>query len=289
LNASASQAITRKSASNLALAFVLLPREQRSAMSALYAFCREVDDVVDDTGLEPPERRARLAAWRADLQRACDGGTPHFAVSRELQPVIQSRGLKFQLFDEIIRGCEMDLDVSRYGDWPELDLYCDRVASAVGLLSIEIFGHRQPACRDYAVALGRAFQLTNILRDVGEDARRGRLYLPLSELQRQGVPPEEVLSCRYSERFRGLAAGVAERARGFYRQARAALPVEDRPAMIAAELMGAVYWRLLGHLESRGFNVFEPDRIRVGKLEKLLLVVRTWWRLRVGPFAPGYG
>lgn len=271
------------------MAFVLLPRPRRSAMCALYAFCREVDDVADEDALPVEERRRRLTAWRDDVRAACNGGQPQFPVNRELQPVIRQFGLPFALLDEIIKGCEMDLDAQRFADWAELEVYCYRVASAVGLLSIEIFGYRNPACRDYAVALGKAFQLTNILRDIRNDAERGRIYLPRAELDRFAVPPEEILAGRYSDRYRKLAASVAARARDYYRQARESLPTEDRPAMIAAELMGAVYWRLLGCLEARQFDVFHAQRVRVSKPAKAWLLFRTWWRLRVGPFTPGYG
>jgi len=286
---SVSQAITRKSASNLALAFVLLPPARRAAMSALYAFCREVDDVTDEDAVAVAERRRGLAAWREDLRRACEGGEPRFPVNRELQPFIRTYGLPFDLFNEILAGCEMDLDRTRYPDWPQLELYCHRVASAVGLLSIRIFGCRHPRSAEYAEALGRAFQLTNILRDVHDDAARGRVYLPETELARFGVPAEDILAGRYSDRFRALAESVAARARDYYRQAAVALPAEDRRALIAAELMGAVYWRLLDRLTARGFDVFTGPRARVSRATKLFLVCRTWWRLRIGPFVPNYG
>ena len=289
MSASVCHAITRQSASNLAQAFVVLPRDQRADMAALYAFCREVDDVADDETVPPDVRRDRLAAWRTDIRAACSDATPAFPVSRELQPVIRRRRLPFEHFDEIIQGCEMDLDVREYAGWPDLDLYCYRVASAVGLLSIEVFGYHHPACRDYAVALGQAFQLTNILRDVAEDAARGRVYLPRSELDRFGVAPAEILRGQYTDRFRSLATAVAARADEFYVRARTTLPPEDRRTMIAAELMGAVYWRLLRRLESRGFNVFGTARVRLSKATKLFLIARTWWRLRIGPFAPNYG
>ncbi len=289
MSESVSQAITRKSASNLALAFVLLPPARRAAMSALYAFCREVDDVTDEDAVSVAERRQGLAAWREDLRRACGGGEPRFPVNRELQPFIRTYDLPFDLFNEILAGCETDLDQTRYPDWPQLELYCHRVASAVGLLSIRIFGCRHPRSAAYAEALGRAFQLTNILRDVRDDAARGRIYLPETELARTGVSAEDILAGRYSDRFRALAESVAARARDYYRQAAAALPAEDRRALIAAELMGAVYWRLLGRLAARGFDVFSGPRVRVSKAMKLFLVCRTWWRLRIGPFAPNYG
>lgn len=284
-----SRNITRKSASNLALAFVLLPKEKRDGMSALYAFCREVDDVADEDAAPVAERRARLAAWREDVRRACAGQAPEFIVNRELQPVIRAHQLPFALFDELILGCEMDLDIKRHKTFAGLEQYCHRVASVVGLLSIEIFGYKNPACRDYAVHLGKALQLTNILRDVQTDAAHGRIYLPLEELKRHRVTEEEILRGEYSPRFRELAAGVARRARDFYRLARETLPPEDRRAMAAAELMGSVYWRLLQKLEARQFNVFGPRPTRLGKIQKLALIARTWFRVLSGAVVPNYG
>jgi len=284
-----SRTITRKSASNLALAFVLLPKAKRDGMSALYAFCREVDDVADDESRPASERREQLAAWRADVRRACGTETPQFAVNRELQPVIHQYHLPFDLFDALLQGVEMDLDIKRYENHEQLDLYCYRVASVVGLLSIEVFGYQDPACREYAVCLGKALQLTNILRDVRSDAQRGRIYLPLSELARFKVSPEEILRLEYSPRFFELASSVAQRARHFYRLARETLPAADRRSMVAAELMGSVYWRLLGELERRQFNVFGPEPTHVSKGRKLFLVLRTWCRLVSGAVAPNYG
>ncbi|MDB6067277.1 MAG: Squalene synthase HpnD [Pedosphaera sp.] len=284
-----SRNITRKSASNLALAFVLLPREKRDAMSALYAFCREVDDVADDEAVPEPERRERLAAWRADIRRACDGAEPQFQVNREFQPFIQSHRLPYELFDELLKGVEMDLDIKRYADYAELEQYCYRVASVVGLLSIEIFGYHDPACRDYAIFLGKALQLTNILRDVRSDAARGRIYLPMSELAHFQVAPEEILRLEYSPRFHELATSVAQRARHFYREARVTLPAADRRSMVAAELMGSVYWRLLRKLERQQFDVFGPKPTRLNKGQKLLLIVRTGLRIASGAMSPNYG
>jgi len=284
-----SQAITRKSASNLALAFVLLPKSKRDAMSALYAFCREVDDVADEETATVEERRKGLAAWRADLQRACDGGIPEFPVNRELQAVIREFKLRFDLFDELIKGCEMDLDTKRYETYEQLELYCYRVASVVGLLSIEIFGYTNSKCRDYAVHLGKALQLTNILRDVGSDAERERIYLPLAELKAFNVPEAEILRHEYSDRFARLAGNVAARAKHHYRLARETLPAEDRRAMVAAELMGSVYWRLLRKLEARQFNVLGPEPTRLSKPHKLVLILQTWIRFATGTVTPNYG
>jgi len=285
----ASRAITRKSASNLALAFVLLPKPKRDAMAALYAFCREVDDVADDESIPVEQRRVSLAAWREDIRRACGSEQPQFEVNRELQSVIRRYQLPFEHFDELIQGVEMDLDIKRYRDHDELELYCFRVASVVGLLSIEVFGYTDPACRDYAIYLGKALQLTNILRDVRTDAERGRIYLPLAELARFQVAPDEILRFEYSERFFQLASSIAERARHFYRLANQTLPRRDRRSMVAAELMGSVYWRLLRKLERKRFNVFGPHLTRLNKGQKILLILRTWCRLAVGVMAPNYG
>jgi phytoene synthase len=284
-----SATITRKSASNLALAFVLLPKARREAMSVLYAFCREVDDVADNESLPVPTRRAALAAWREEVRLACAGATPSFPVARELQPVIARYHLSFSLFDELIKGVEMDLDIKRYQTYHALEEYCYRVASVVGLLSVEIFGYQDPACRDYAIYLGKALQLTNILRDVRTDAQRGRIYLPQSELERCGVCADEIFRFEYSPRFEELAAGVASEAKKFYGLARQTLPAADRRSMAAAELMGSVYWRLLNKLERRRFNVFGPTPTRLAKSQKILLILRTWYRLVSGATAPNYG
>ncbi len=283
------QNITKKSASNLALAFVLLPKPKREAMAALYAFCREVDDVADEDAAPVAQRRERLAAWREDIHRACSGGTPQFAVNREFQPAILAHHLPFALFDELIKGCEMDLETTRFQTHAELEVYCYRVASVVGLLSIEIFGYQSPACREYAVYLGKALQLTNILRDVRADAERGRIYLPLDELAKFGVTAEEILRFQYSSRFLALAENVAGRARHFYQQARITLPDGDRRAMVAAELMGSVYWRLLRKLERSQFDVFGPRPTRLNKGQKLFLVARAGIRFAAGLLSPSYG
>jgi 15-cis-phytoene synthase len=284
-----SRTITQKSASNLALAFILLPKAKRDAMSVLYAFCREVDDVADDELVPAEKRREQLAAWRADVRRACENGTPQFAVNREMQPVAREFHLPFALFDELIQGCEMDLQIKRYESYDQLELYCYRVASVVGLLSIEIFGYRSPTCRDYAIYLGKALQLTNILRDVRTDAERGRIYLPQSELARFKVTEQEILNFQYSDRFRNLAESVAARAKNFYQLARETLPAEDRRSMVAAELMGSVYWRLLRKLERQQFNVFGPEPTRLSKGQKILLILRSWCRFISGATSPNYG
>lgn len=284
-----SRAITRKSASNLALAFILLSREKRDAMSALYAFCREVDDVADEDTSSVEQRRTTLEAWRADVQRACDGGLPELPVNRELKPFIRRYHLPFALFGELIRGCEMDLETVRFETWDQLELYCHRVASVVGLLSIEIFGYKNPRCRDYAKSLGLALQLTNILRDVKDDAARGRIYLPLEAMAQHGVGEGEILESRYTDRYLRLARAVAERARIHYRKARMALPIEDRRSMVAAELMGSVYWQLLLALDKARFNVFGLHPVRLTRVHKFVLVAEMCIRHGVGSDSKSYG
>ena len=230
-----------------------------------------------------------MQRWRADIQKACQGGEPEFAVNAELQSVIRRYHLRFELFDELIKGVEMDLDISRYQTMSDLEIYCYRVASVVGLLSIEVFGYSNPNCREYAVHLGKALQLTNILRDVHSDAGRGRLYLPLEECRRFGVVPSHVLEGRYSPEYFRLAQSIAGTAHDYYRKARQTLPAEDRRSMATAELMGAVYWRLLKKLERRRFNVFDYAETRLGKAQKLSLIVRMWFRVWRGNLLSNYG
>jgi phytoene synthase len=223
------------------------------------------------------------------VKRACENRTPQIPVNRELQSVIKQFHLPFELFDELIKGCEMDLDTKRYENFEQLELYCHRVASVVGLLSIEIFGYKNPATRDYASYLGKALQLTNILRDVKTDAARGRIYLPQSELKKSKVSEEEILNSRRSEKFHALAARVATRAKHFYSLAQKTLPSEDRRSMVAAELMGSVYWQLLQKLERQRFNVFSERTIRINRPQKLLLILRSWLRFTFGATTPNYG
>jgi phytoene synthase len=284
-----SETITRKSASNLALAFVLLPPEKRRGMSALYAFCREIDDIADDESVPVDQRRSELQAWREDIARACNAQEPKFAVNRELIHFIKERRMPFSLFDELIKGVEMDLDIRRYETMDELDCYCFRVASVVGLLSIEIFGYENEKSRDYAIHLGKALQLTNILRDVRNDAERGRIYLPRVDMARFGVTEADIMEGRYSENYFKLARFIADAARDHYTNARAILPPEDRRSMATAELMGSVYWRLLQKLEKRRFNVFAHGETRLTKAQKIFLILRMWYRVWRGNLLPNYG
>ncbi|MCS7090817.1 MAG: presqualene diphosphate synthase HpnD [Verrucomicrobiota bacterium] len=284
-----SRRITRRSASNLALAFCLLPRSTRDDMAALYAFCRQVDDVVDRGEEAVDQRRLRLERWREDIGRIYSGCVPVHAVCRELQPVIEWYRLPQRLFEELLLGVGMDLERSGYETWVELDLYCYRVASVVGLLSLPIFGCRHPDSEKYAEWLGRALQLTNILRDVATDAARGRIYLPLEEMRACGVTSDMIRSGRWTTAYAELARRVARRARRYYRRAREVLPSTDRRALVAAELMGAVYWRLLQKLERRQFDVFGGSPVRISRLHKAFLVMRAWYRSATCQPSSDYG
>jgi len=284
-----SEQITKKSASNLALAFVLLPKDRRDAMASLYAFCREVDDVADEDSIPVEQRQKDLDKWRTDITTACSNGAPELTVNRELQPFVQKYKMPLDLFEELIRGMEMDLSIKRYETLEDLEKYCYRVASVVGLLSIRIFGYKNDACKEYAYHLGLALQLTNILRDVRVDAERDRIYLPLDVMKKHGVTETDILEGRYSERYFSAAREIADRAMEHYLKARELLPKEDRRSMIAAELMGAVYWRLLKKVEANRFNVFGPQTTRLSKPHKIFLIFRTWLRILSGLMTPNYG
>ena len=276
------ESITRRSASNLAFAFIMLPREKRRHMASLYAFCREIDDVADNESIPAEKRRKQLAAWRNDIQLAASFKRPVFPVSQELQIAIDRFNLPRTLFEELLSGVESDLDTTRYKTHKELQHYCYQVASVVGLLSIEVFGYKNPRCRDYAVQLGLALQYTNILRDVWSDAKRNRIYLPQEDLRKFQVCEKEILSGNYSSRYCLLAQHIASYAKKFYWKASKLLPAEDRRAMAPAEAMGRIYWALLRQLESHSFNVFTPNRVRVSKSRKIYLLLLTWIRLNFG-------
>jgi 15-cis-phytoene synthase len=256
--------ITRTSKSNLALAFVSLPKERRRDITTFYAFCRVIDDVADDANLGVEEKQRRLTLWREAL-RAPQPDEPAFA--HDLRELMQKYRITPEMLEEIIAGVEMDLRVNRYQTFEELRVYCYRVASAVGLVSIEIFGYRNPACKEYAVQLGLALQMTNIIRDVGKDLRADRIYLPQEDLARFHYSERELQDRQYNERFLELMEFEAARARQFFGKAAAALPEEDRKAMVAAEIMGSIYRGLLRRMELDKFRVFEKE-YSLSKLEK---------------------
>jgi 15-cis-phytoene synthase len=263
--------LTRRSGSNFYYSFLFLPRRKREAMYALYAFCRTVDDAVDQGGGSPGEQRRVLAEWRSELRRAY-AGRPTQPIAVRLADVVRAFPIPREHLEAILDGVEMDIDKRRYQSFEELYEYCYRVAAAVGLACIEIFGYSDPRARDYAVNLGIALQLTNIMRDLRADAERGRIYLPLDELRRFQYSEEELLRGRYTQAYLELMRFQADRTHAYYRAARAALPRVDRRRLVAAEIMGCIYHALLRTIEGRRFRVFDR-RIRLSAARKLALAV----------------
>jgi phytoene synthase len=256
--------ITRQSNSNLALAFISLGREQKRDITVFYAFCRVIDDIADSSKLSTLEKRVRLAKWRQMLH-AATADEPLLA--RDVRELIAKYSLPFNMLEEIIAGVEMDLSTLRYPTFQDLRVYCYRVASAVGLVSIEIFGYRNARCKQYAIELGLALQMTNIIRDVGKDLQDGRVYLPQEDLVRFHYSETELTARQYNERFVHLMEFQATRARQLFANAEAALPAEDRKSMTPAEIMASVYRGLLRRIELDKFRVFEKE-YRLSKLEK---------------------
>jgi len=260
---------TAQSGSSFYYSFLFLPPERRRAITALYAFCREVDDTVDETS-DGSVARIKLAWWRTEIANMYKGAPTH-PVTQALQPHIATYNLQEEHLQAIVDGMEMDLDQSRYLDYAGLQKYCWRVAGVVGILSASIFGYTRPETLAYAEKLGLAFQLTNIIRDVGDDARKGRIYLPVNELQQFNVTAADILNFRHSEKFEALMRYQAERAQRTYDEAMALLPKEDRRAQRPGLMMSAIYRTLLDEIEHDGFHVLTP-------LRKLWLAWKTYVR-----------
>ncbi|MDA8107127.1 MAG: presqualene diphosphate synthase HpnD [Betaproteobacteria bacterium] len=261
------------SGSSFYYAFLFLPPERRRAITALYAFCREVDDVVDECS-DAQLARTKLAWWRAEVANLFAGQAQH-PVTRALAPALEPFGITAARLNEIIDGVEMDLSRSRYADFAALERYCYHVAGVVGLLAAGIFGYRDARTLEYAKLLGIAFQLTNIVRDVGEDARKSRIYLPLEDLQRFGVPAGDILAGRGGPAFVELMRFETQRARAFYDRALEQLPEADRRAQRPGLIMAAIYRALLEEIERDGFDVLER-RTSLTPLRKLWIAWKTW-------------
>jgi len=261
------------SGSSFYYSFLFLPLERRRAITALYAFCREVDDVVDEVS-DPGVARAKLAWWVQELDNLY-ANRPEHPVTKALAPALERYGLEQARLAEIVDGMLMDLDYNRYPDFATLEVYCHRVAGVVGQLSARIFGFTDPRTLEYARALGIAFQLTNIIRDVGEDVRRNRIYLPLDELERFRVSTDDIISLREDARFSELMAFQIERARGYYRQAMSLLPEADRKTQRAGLIMAAIYHTLLDEIANSDAKVLH-QRIALTPLRKLWIAWRTW-------------
>ena len=256
--------ITRDSKSNLALAFVALGRKRRDDITIFYAFCRVIDDIADDAKTSAQEKAGDLRAWRKWIR---EGAPDEPLLAGDVRGLYTKYAITPPMLDEIIDGVEMDLGNVGYGTFAELRLYCYRVASAVGLVSIEIFGYRNAACRDYAIQLGLALQVTNIIRDVGKDLGNGRIYLPREDLVRFGYSEADLRARTNNDAFVQLMEFEASRAEEFFSRAAALLPREDRRSMVAAEIMASVYQALLRRMKADRFRVFEKE-YKLSKIEK---------------------
>lgn len=271
-------AYTKNSGSNFYYSFLFLPKAKREAMYTVYAFCKAIDSAVDEpaAGSDPKEE---LTHWRNELD-AVYSGTPTTPIMVSLAHHVQSIGIPKAYFEELIKGVEMDLFNNRYVTFDELSLYCYRVASVVGLICLHIFGVTSARAQDYAVALGMAFQLTNILRDVGTDAGERRIYLPLEDLRKWNYAEKSMLNRSYSPEFCALMEYEASRAHHYYQRADAALnalPPEERRALTVAEIMRGIYSRILDQIERSNYQVFGP-RISLTSTQRLIIALRIWLR-----------
>jgi phytoene synthase len=260
--------------------FLALPADKRNAILAVWDFCRAVDDAVDEPGERDPV--AALAQWRQEVARLYEGRAPATPQGKALAPFIVRFALPRSGFEDLIDGVAMDLQRNRYATFEELRQYCLRVASAVGLICVEIFGYRDLQARDYAIDLGIALQLTNIVRDVGTDLARGRVYIPTEDLQRFGCSEEDLKAGIVTANIRRLLEFQVERARRFYRKAEAALPRHDERRLVAARIMGAIYSDLLRSIEHAGYDVFR-ERLRVARPRQAAIAGFTWLKVMV-PF-----
>jgi phytoene synthase len=267
-----------KSGSSFYYAFLFLPPPRRAAITAFYAFCREVDDVVDETS-DAGVAATKLAWWRSEVAKAFGGQSSQHPVLLALMPHAPLYGIRAEHLHAVIDGCEMDLQQSRYLDYPGLQRYCHLVAGIVGEVAASIFGQTTPQTTAYAHKLGLAFQLTNIIRDVGDDARRGRIYLPVNELKQFDVKAQEILNRGYSERFTALMQFQAERAHRTYDEALALLPEADRRAQKPGLMMANIYRTLLREIEASQFQVLH-QRISLTPVRKLWIAMQTNWRGR---------
>lgn len=260
------------SGSSFYYAFLFLPRERRAAITAFYAFCREIDDVVDEV-TDPGVAHTKLAWWQAEVLKSY-AGSPTHPVMKALMPLAPTYQIEARHLQAVIEGCQMDLTQNRFLDFPGLRNYCHLVAGIVGEVAARIFGQTQPQTTAYAHKLGLAFQMTNIIRDVGEDALRGRIYLPVNELQQFDVKVHEILKRQYSDRFTALMQFQTQRALGLYDEALALLPEADRRAQKPGLMMASIYRTLLREIEADGYQVLH-QRVSLTPLRKFWLAWKT--------------
>lgn len=266
--------IAKKSKSSFYYAFSLLPENKRDAMNTVYAFCRETDDLVDNQFETEDVKYEKLRKWRIELEKSFQGKSDYLLLNK-LSQIIAQFNIPIEPFFELIKGMEMDLQKKRYLSYDDLVVYCYRVASTVGLMCIEIFGYKNKSAVDFAINLGLALQLTNILRDVKKDAENGRIYLPQEDLKRFNYSEDELIKNIYNDNFARLMKYEADRARGYFNKANHSLDLEDKPSMFAARAMQHIYYKLLQKIESANYNIYEND-VKVTKLEKAGIALGVW-------------
>jgi len=266
--------IAKKSKSSFYYAFNLLTLQKREAMTTLYAFCRETDDIVDENNLSNEVKYKNLQRWRIELEKSLLGESS-LALLNNLAKIIKQFNIPIEPFFDLIKGMEMDIKQSRYPTFEDLNTYCYRVAATVGLMSIEIFGYKNISTRDFALNLGLALQLTNILRDIKKDASVGRIYLPLEDLKQFNYSEEELFANIYNDNFVGLMRFEAKRAKLYFEMANKNLNIVDKPSMFAARAMQHIYYNLLKKLEAKNFNIF-AENINICKTEKTVIAIGVW-------------
>ncbi len=266
--------ISKSSGSSFYYAFNLLPVEQRDAMNTVYAFCRRTDDIVDNIDDDDQVKYEQLRKWRIELEKGLIGHSD-YALLNKLSTIITKFNIPLDPFFELIEGMEMDLQKNRYHKIEDLLQYCYRVASTVGLMCIEIFGYKNSSTKNYAINLGLALQLTNILRDVKKDAEFGRIYLPDEDMRKFNYTEQDLINNKYNDEFYQLMKHEGERARGYFRKANESLNFEDKPSLFAARAMQHIYYKLLNRLEVNKYDIFTQD-INVPKFEKVAIAFGVW-------------
>ncbi|MDD8017176.1 MAG: presqualene diphosphate synthase HpnD [Bacteroidota bacterium] len=269
--------IEKNKRSNFYYSFLLLPKPKREAINVVYAWCRVADDIVDEEDALSTKQQ-RLLSWTKEFEHSL-AGTSRYPLVNKLVQIIRRFNIPLHHFQDLIKGMEMDLMKTRYETFEDLKVYCYRAASTVGLICTEIFGYKHEEAKEYAVHLGIALQLTNILRDVAVDAKKGRIYLPKEDLEHFGYTEEELFSSAYNTKFKRLMKFEAERARLYFTTAITHLSEDDKPLFLAALIMQEIYFRLLQDIEKADFNVFE-QRIHISNFKKVLITANVWWNNR---------
>ncbi len=272
--------ITRQSKSNFLYSFSLLSKEKNEAINTVYAFCRKTDDIVDEENENLETKYYKINEWRSEFEKALKNGDSKYSLLNNVNRIINKFNIPVEPFFDLIKGMEMDLRKNRYRTFPELKDYCLKVASTVGLMSIEIFGYNNPKTKDFAVNLGIALQLTNILRDIKTDAENGRIYIPLEDLETFKYTEEDLLKFKYNDNFINLMKHECSIARHYYNEANKNLTREDKGLMFAARIMEHIYFRVLKKIEMKNYNVFEK-KVKVSKLKKLYITAGVYLKYKL--------